>query len=67
LANYTTGQVTITDKTKFLRQYYKYVRPGAQRIDATSSDTTLDPLAFINTDGRYVTVMKAGSAGTFRS
>jgi len=64
--------VVIADKTKFTRQYYKYVRMGAQRISATTptcSDdqmcTVLDPLAFINTDGKYVVIVKADSGGDF--
>jgi len=61
--NYTTGSISITPKTHFLRQYYKYVRPGAQRIEATTTDSTFDPVAFVNKDGSYVTVIKAESAG----
>jgi len=60
-----TGQVSITSKTKLMRQYYKYIRPGAQRIEAVTSDSALDPLAFINKDGGYVIVIKAELAGTF--
>jgi len=60
-----TFQVTIRDKTKFLRQYYKYIRPGAKRIGATTSNSVYDPLAFINSDGGYVTVIKAEFAGDF--
>jgi hypothetical protein len=59
-----SGQVAITPKTRFLRQYYKYIRPGAQRIDAATTDAALDPLAFINRDGQYVVVIKTASAGT---
>ena len=51
------------EKTKIMRQYYKYVRPGAQRIEATGTDSTFDPLAFINVDGGYVTVIKAEAGG----
>jgi hypothetical protein len=53
-------------RTQFLRQYFMYVRSGAVRIEATSSDTDLDPLAFINTDGTYVVVVKASTAGSFQ-
>lgn len=59
----STGQIALTPKSQFLRQYYKFVRPGAQRIEATTSDSTFDPLAFVNKDGSYVTVIKAESAG----
>lgn len=53
------------DKTKFTRQYYKFIRAGAVRIEATTSNNNFDPLAFINTNGRYVVVVKAGSSGSF--
>jgi hypothetical protein len=39
------------------------VRPGAQRIEATTTDSTFDPLAFVNKDGSYVIVIKAEAAG----
>ena len=34
------------------------------RIGATSSDAAMDPLAFLNRDGRYVVVVKAEAAGS---
>jgi hypothetical protein len=57
--------VNIGRRTKFLRQYFKFIKRGARRIEATSDDSNLDPLAFINTDGKYVVVVKAEGAGTF--
>jgi hypothetical protein len=51
-------------RTKFLRQYFKYVRRGAVRIGVGSS-ANFDPLAFQNTDGRMVVVVKASSGGSF--
>ncbi len=68
---------TIGEKTKFTRQYYKFIRPGAIRIKATlnpvnprfraasSSSPTLDPLAFVNANGKYVVVVKADTGGSF--
>jgi hypothetical protein len=58
-------KILINDTTKFTRQYYKFVRPGAVRIEATSSNGSFDPLAFINTDGKYVVVVKADAGGSF--
>lgn len=58
-------QVLLADKTRFLRQYYKFVRPGAIRIEAVSREDPLDPLAFINKDGGYVVVVKCEAAGDF--
>ncbi len=57
--------VTIGSRTKFLRQYFRYVRAGAQRIEALTGNANFDPLAFINTNGKYVVVVKAGSGGSF--
>jgi hypothetical protein len=58
-------QVTIAAGTKFLRQYFKFIRAGAVRIGATTSNSQFDPLAFVNTDGTYVVVVKAGTGGPF--
>jgi O-glycosyl hydrolase len=52
-------------RTKFLRQYFKFIRPGAVRIQATTSNKAMDPVAFINTDATYVVVVKASGAGSF--
>jgi len=60
-----TTTVSINGKTKFTRQYYKFVRPGAVRIEAASQEEHLDPLAFINEDGRYVVVVKCDTGGDF--
>lgn len=65
LVNHSTHTVTIASRTKFLRQYFKYIRPGAVRIAATSGSTNFDPVAFVNTNGRYVIVVRAIAAGSF--
>jgi hypothetical protein len=52
-------------RTKFLRQYFKFVRHGALRIGASSSDGGLEPVAFINQDGSNVVVVKAAASGSF--
>jgi hypothetical protein len=57
--------VQINDATKFTRQYFKFVRAGAARVEATSNNANLDPLAFINTDGKYVVVVKASGGESF--
>jgi hypothetical protein len=58
-------KVSINDKSKFTRQYYKFVRAGAIRIGASSNSSVFDPLAFINEDGRYVVVVKCDGGGEF--
>jgi PKD repeat protein len=65
LSNPSNPNINMGSRTKFLRQYFKFIRAGAQRIEATSSNSVFDPLAFINTDGRYVVVVKADSGGDF--
>lgn len=62
---FSNGTFTIRDRAKYMRQYYKYVRAGAKKIGATSTNATYDPVAFVNTDGRYVVVVKASAAGSF--
>lgn len=56
--------ITLGSRTKFLRQYFHFIHAGAQRIGAETSNKALDPLAFINKNGRYVVVIKADARGT---
>ncbi|HYN07668.1 MAG TPA: S8 family serine peptidase [Vicinamibacterales bacterium] len=51
--------------TKFIRQYTKYVQPGARRIDAVSGNAAFAPVAFVNTNGRYVVIVKAATDQSF--
>ncbi len=57
--------VSIGSRTKFLRQYFRFVRSGAQRIQALSGNVNFDPLAFINANGKYAVVVKAAAGGSF--
>jgi hypothetical protein len=54
------------DRTRFLRQYFHYIRAGATRIGAASDGRGFAPAAFINADGRAVVVVNAASAGALR-
>jgi F5/8 type C domain-containing protein/glycosyl hydrolase family 30 len=63
--NPTNPPLLMGSRTRFLRQYFKFIRRGAVRIDAASTNPNLDPVAFRNTDGRQVVVVKATSAGSF--
>jgi len=58
-------RVLLNDATKFTRQYYRFVRPGAVRIKSVSQESMFDPLAFINKDGSYVVVVKCNAGGDF--
>ncbi|MGH7449515.1 MAG: hypothetical protein ACRELT_18210 [Longimicrobiales bacterium] len=61
----SNGSIQLGSRSRFLRQYFLYVRPGAVRIDAQTTRQGLDPLAFINTGNRYVVVVKAAAQSTF--
>lgn len=66
VSNPTNPPLVMGSRTKFLRQYFKYIRRDALRIGATSSYPGFDPLAFKNADGREVVVVKASSGGSFK-
>ena len=57
--------VSYGDRTRYLRQYFKYIRSGAVRIEAGSNAGSFDPVAFVNTDGGQVVVVKATAGGSF--
>ncbi len=55
--------IVMASRTRFLRQYFKFVRAGAQRIGALSTHPSFEPLAFVNTNGATVVVVKAAGGG----
>ena len=57
-------KVTLGKRTRYLRQYFKYVRAGARRIEAKSTNQKFDPVAFVNKDGRHVVIVKTKVPGT---
>ena len=57
--------VRISERSRYLRQYFRYVRRGAVRLGASSSEKQFQPLAFVNSDGRHVVVIKADQGGAF--
>lgn len=58
-------KVITASRTKLLRQYFKFIRKGAVRIEATTSDSVKTaPLAFINTDGNWAVVVKTTGTNT---
>jgi hypothetical protein len=62
LTNPNNPVVSIGSRTKFLRQYFKFIRLGAVRVGASSISSNLEPVAFRNTNGKYVVVVKANAA-----
>lgn len=65
LINHTTHAVTVSSRMKFLRQYFKYIRRGAVRIEAASNNSIVDPVAFRNSNGGFVVVVKTEGGGKF--
>ena len=57
------GQAVWGSRTRYLRQYFHYVRMGARRVGAQSNTPSLRPVAFQNLDGRLAIVMHVGEAG----
>jgi hypothetical protein len=56
-------RVFLSDQGRYLAQYFRHVRIGAERIGAVSSDPAFAPVAFLNTDGTEVVVIAAESGG----
>lgn len=58
----TAPRVVMGSRTRYLRQYFPFIRFNAQRVSAVSGDSRLDPLAFRNANGKLVVVVAATSA-----
>jgi hypothetical protein len=66
LIRLVNGSPQLCPGTRTTRQYMKYIRPGAQRIGASTANGSFDPVAFVNTDGRWVVVIASeGGSGSF--
>lgn len=64
--NPSAPKINITQDSRLFRQLFMYVRRGAVRLGATSGNATdLLPLAFRNTNGKHVAVIRAKKAATF--
>lgn len=63
--NPVNWQVSYWSRTKFLRQYFKFVKLGARSIGVTSTSGSLSPVAFVNSNGNYTVIVKASSSGSF--
>jgi len=57
--------VYLAEKTKYTMLYCRYVRSGAVRIEAATTNNDFDPIAFINKKGNYVVVVKVLGSGSF--
>lgn len=64
LFNINGSDISISKTQQFIRQYSKFIRKDAQRIQAISNDEfNFNPIAFINKNGTYVVVVKVASGG----
>jgi len=60
-ADTRTGELTYTNSYYYIGHFSKFVRPGARRIVASSSRSTLLSTAFVNPDGKVSAVVMNGS------
>lgn len=59
-------KINITNHSKMLRQFFLFVRAGAVRIGATSTNSNRqDAIAFRNSNGRYVVIVHTPGAASF--
>jgi hypothetical protein len=65
VSNPSSPVITLASQTRLLRQYFRWVRRGAQRVGASSNVATFDPIAFRNANGKFVVVVRATGAGSF--
>ena len=61
--NVANPTITMGWRTRFLRQYFKFIRRGAVRMDATSSHVDYAPLAFTNVDETTAVAVATERAG----
>jgi hypothetical protein len=57
-------QVRMGNRTRGLAQYFRYIRFGATRIGARSSQDSVKPTAFRNSNGAIVVVLDSEKAAT---
>jgi len=62
-ANPGNPVLSITKIGKFIRQYQKFIQPGAVRVEAATDDSNYDPLAFRNPSGHYAVVIRTNGRG----
>ena len=57
------GRPVLGSRTRYLRQYFHYVRMGAQRVGAQSASSHVRAVAFDNADKNLVVVLHAERPG----
>ncbi len=56
-ANTTTGELIYTNEYYYIGHFSKFIRPGAKRVMSAPSRSALISTAFLNQDGKLVTVV----------
>jgi hypothetical protein len=60
----TSGpSAVLSDRAKYLRQFFYYVRSGSSRVAAESTNPFISPIAFVTARGTAVVVILAKNAG----
>ncbi len=57
IADTKTGELHYTNSYYYLGHFSKFVKPGAKRIISSSSRSSLQTTAFINTDGKIAVIV----------
>lgn len=57
--------VSLGERTKYLRQYMKFIRPGAVRKGVTNSNSNYVGTPFVNPNGKYVVPIWCKAAGSY--
>ncbi len=60
------ARVELSKTGKYLRQYFRYIRPGAVRVEAGTTNPEADPVAFVGPDNRAAVVIKTARGMTVR-
>jgi hypothetical protein len=61
-SNPSAPTVKLGNRTRYLRQFFHYVLAGAYRVDASTTQPVLTPVAFQNPNGKAVLVVRATAA-----
>ena len=65
IRNGVPPSIVFTDAARLLRHYFAFVRQGASRIAAASSTPDVSPVAFRNTNGALVVILRTSRGGDF--
>lgn len=64
-SNPNNPTVRLEDLSRYFPQIFRHVRRGAVRHKANTQDATLEPLAFLNSNGKWTIVVRTTGARTF--